>query len=72
MHHLAEVEPKRFAALARVRLLRLSASFLLGEELPRLADPFAAGLFQVDLRGNEAVFRSASTDPVLVQRVTQR
>lgn len=73
MFHLAEVvEPTRFAALARLRLLRLSASFLLGEELPRLADPFATEPLQVEVRGNEATFRSVSTDPVLVQRATRR
>ncbi len=65
-------EPKRFAGLARLRLLRLAVAFTLGDELPALADPFAAAPLQVEIDGNEATFRSASSDPVLIQRAVRR
>ncbi len=65
-------EPRRFAALARLRLLRLAVAFTLGDELPALADPFAAAPLQVEIDGNEATFRSASSDPVLIQRAVRR
>jgi hypothetical protein len=65
-------EPRRFAALARLRLLRLAVAFTLGDELPALADPFAAAPLQVEIDGDEATFRSASSDPVLMQRAVRR
>ena len=65
-------EPKRFAGLARLRLLRLAVAFTLGDELPALADPFAAAPLQVEIDGDESTFRSASSDPVLIQRAVRR
>lgn len=72
MFHLCEGEQARFAGQARLRLLRLAVAFTLGDELAELADPFAAAPLQVDLRGDEATFRSASLDPVLIQRAVRR
>lgn len=66
------VEPDRFAVLARLRLLRLAVAFTLGDELLALADPFAAAPLQVAIDGDEATFRSASSDPVLIQRAVRR
>jgi hypothetical protein len=44
--------------LTQLRLLRLSVAFVHGLELPRLADPLGSGPIEVEIRGDEATFRS--------------
>ena len=51
-------EWQRRTALTDLRLLRLAVAFVHGLALPRLADPLGSGLIEVEIRGNEATFRS--------------
>ena len=44
--------------LTDLRLLRLAVAFVHGLELPRLEDPLGSGPIEVEIRGDEATFRS--------------
>jgi len=46
------------AVLTHLRLLRLAVAFVHGLELEHLADPLGSGPIEVEIRGDEATFRS--------------
>lgn len=69
---IQNVEQWQRQDLARLRLLRLAVAFHRGAPLPELADPFAAGVIEVRLDGDSAVFRSAGSFPGRERGATRR